>query len=127
MENKAYIFELHDFHKKWINDLDFYKEQVKVFEERLAKVSLKNVDKEVKVEVEKFQNRFIIQRNEIDYLRHDIKQQENELEREEKIAPTISETETITEEFTLKDRMDTFEKLFLDLQLEFDTFIEKHI
>ena len=127
MENKAYIFELHDFHKKWINDLDFYKEQVKVFEERLAKVSLKNVDKEVKVEVEKFQNRFIIQRNEIDYLRHDIKQQENELEREEKIAPTVSETETITEEFTLKDRMDTFEKLFLDLQLEFDTFIEKHI
>ncbi|MCP9768777.1 hypothetical protein EGI22_12695 [Lacihabitans sp. LS3-19] len=127
MENKAYIFELQDFHKKWINDLDFYKEQVKVFEERLAKVSLNNVDKDVKIEVEKFQNRFIIQRNEIDYLRHDIKQQENELEREEKTAPIISEMETITEEFTLKDRMDTFERLFLDLQLEFDTFIEKHI
>ena len=127
MENKAYIFELHDDHTRWLNDLAFCKDQIKVYEKRLADVSLKNLDKEVKVDVEKFQNRFLIQRNEIDYLKHDIKQQENVLEKVEKAAPFIQEEGTITEELSLKDRMQIFEKLFNELKGEFDVFIEQHI
>ncbi|MFM7300624.1 MAG: hypothetical protein ACKO1R_05725 [Crocinitomicaceae bacterium] len=42
----------------------------------------KNTDKEVLKQVEHFQNQFIIQRNNIDELKHTIKIHENELQME---------------------------------------------
>lgn len=127
MDNKAYIFELHDEHTKWLNDLKFYKDQLKKFEERLAHISAKNPDKEVKIQVEKFQNRFLIQRNEIDYFRHDIKQQENELELEEQTAPIVSVERTLEEEEALKERRETFITLFEEMKKEFNEFVEEHL
>lgn len=127
MDNKAYIFELHDEHTKWLNDLKFYKDQLKKFEERLAHISAKNPDKEVKIQVEKFQNRFLIQRNEIDYFRHDIKQQENELELEEQTAPIVSVERTLEEEKALKERRETFISLFEEMKKEFNVFVEEHL
>jgi uncharacterized protein YlxP (DUF503 family) len=127
MDNKAYIFELHDEHTKWLNDLKFYKDQLKKFEERLAHISAKNPDKEVKIQVEKFQNRFLIQRNEIDYFRHDIKQQENELEFEEQTAPIVSVDRTLEEEEALKERRETFVSLFEEMKKEFNVFVEEHL
>ncbi|MBK6976375.1 MAG: hypothetical protein IPH28_04095 [Cytophagaceae bacterium] len=127
MDNKAYIFELHDEHTKWLNDLKFYKDQLKKFEERLAHISAKNPDKEVKIQVEKFQNRFLIQRNEIDYFRHDIKQQENELELEEQTAPIVSVERTLEEEEALKERRETFVSLFEEMKKEFNVFVEEHL
>ena len=127
MDNKAYIFELHDEHTKWLNDLKFYKDQLKKFEERLAHISAKNPDKEVKIQVEKFQNRFLIQRNEIDYFRHDIKQQENELELEEQTAPIVSVERTLEEEEALKERRQTFVSLFEEMKKEFNVFVEEHL
>ncbi|MCA0365609.1 MAG: hypothetical protein LCH67_16325 [Bacteroidetes bacterium] len=127
MDNKAYIFELHDEHTQWLNDLKFYKDQLKKFEERLAHISAKNPDKEVKIQVEKFQNRFLIQRNEIDYFRHDIKQQENELELEEQTAPIVSVERTLEEEEALKERRETFVSLFEEMKKEFNVFVEEHL
>ncbi len=127
MDNKAYIFELHDEHTQWLNDLKFYKDQLKKFEERLAHISAKNSDKEVKIQVEKFQNRFLIQRNEIDYFRHDIKQQENELELEEQTAPIVSVERTLEEEEALKERRETFVSLFEEMKKEFNVFVEEHL
>ncbi|MFN8429049.1 MAG: hypothetical protein U0V04_03645 [Spirosomataceae bacterium] len=127
MDNKAYIFELHDEHTQWLNDLKFYKDQLKKFEERLAHISAKNPDKEVKIQVEKFQNRFLIQRNEIDYFRHDIKQQENELELEEQTAPIVSVERTLEEEEALKERREIFVSLFEEMKKEFNVFVEEHL
>jgi len=118
---KHICFEFSGIHKA------SYKDQLKKFEERLAHISAKNPDKEVKIQVEKFQNRFLIQRNEIDYFRHDIKQQENELELEEQTAPIVSVERTLEEEEALKERREIFVSLFEEMKKEFNVFVEEHL
>src|SRR5215208_3976909 len=69
---KEEIGVVHKKNHEWRNQLALYKEELKIFNERLNDLSLKNRDKETLVSIEQFQNKFIIQRDKIDELEHDI-------------------------------------------------------
>ena len=49
---KDLYFEL----KVWLNELNFFKEEVGFFENRLMEVARKNTDRQMMVELEHFQN-----------------------------------------------------------------------
>ena len=71
---KAY--DLHQDHIKWINALDFYKEEILIFQRRIEEIASKNNSTNILKMIESFQNRLIIQRNEIDILKHNINDHE---------------------------------------------------
>ena len=60
-------------HNDWLRALTFYDEELDTMEKRLAEVAAKNTSIEARGGVEHFQNQFIIQRNSIDELQHDIR------------------------------------------------------
>jgi hypothetical protein len=127
METQTYFFDLHEDHVEWLKALEFYQDEILVFKNRLAEVSSKNTDISIKKEVEKYQNKFIIQKNEIDNLKHYIHHSEQEMEEEIKKNPVAVDHRKTTEDLSLRDRFQMFEKLFAELKEEFNDFVGKNL
>lgn len=122
-----YIGELHFDHMEWLNALKFYKDEISIFEHRLEDIIRRNTGMEVMAELEHFQNQFIREREVIDELRHDIKQQENVLEKESKDHPVAIEHRYFTDHTDLRDRMQTYEKLYRELKADFYRWLSKRL
>jgi len=123
--SKEPISELHFQHQLWMNELDFYKQELKILQERLEEVAYKNTSKEAHVFIEQFQNRFLIQNNEMDMLRHNIRRNEEEAVKEAKKYWKRADYETSKEYIELQDRIVQFEKLYKELKQDFFKFISK--
>ena len=64
---------------EWLKGLSFYEDEIYIMENRLAEVAMKNSSFEARQGVEHFQNQFVIQRNNIDELKHDIREFEHHI------------------------------------------------
>jgi hypothetical protein len=124
---RAYFGDLHNDQREWLNALTFYKEDVAILEHRLEDIARRNTHQEVMAELEHFQNRFIREREVIDELRHDIKQEENMLEKEMRDHPVAIEHRYFTDHTELRDRYQTFEKLYRELKQEFQQWLVKRM
>ncbi|HPF89741.1 MAG TPA: hypothetical protein PLL57_03700 [Flavobacteriales bacterium] len=122
---RAYIGDLHHDQREWLNALSFYKEDISILEHRLEDIVRRNNKPEVMAEVEHFQNQFIREREVIDELRHEIKQEENVLEKEMKDHPVAIEHRYFKDHTELRDRYQTFEKLYRELKQEFQQWLVK--
>ena len=59
---KKHIDELHFEHRIWTNNMKFYRDELKIFENRLEELVTRNTKLEVTAQIEHFQNQFILQR-----------------------------------------------------------------
>ena len=114
---------------EWLKALDFYKNELRFWRKKLAIVVMGNTARDVLKEAEHFQNQVIIQQDQIDILRHDVKQFENSLDIEfEKISKGAKMAlEVIDTETTLRDRMKTFEHIYVDLKHEYYSFLRRYM
>ena len=117
--------ETHHEYKTWLNKLEFFKDELKIFKTRLSEVTKKNTNHDVLAMVEHFQNQTIIQRNEIDTLRHNIKQYENKLEEKVKENLTATNQNPDAEFDNHKESIDHFEYLFNEFRDDCLKFFSK--
>lgn len=121
----AKIYAQHEENVDFLKRLEFYKEEIKILSGRLEEVASKNSAADCLVLVERFQNQLIVQRNNIDEIRHEVKQDENRLEAE------INENETAVDRRSLPyhereaELMAGFEKNFNDLRQDMKVFFSK--
>ncbi|MEO0311825.1 MAG: hypothetical protein RIQ89_1482 [Bacteroidota bacterium] len=112
---------------EWLKSLSVYKQELKLFRERLSEVVIKNSGADIFKDIEHFQNLLIIHQNHIDLIRHDVKQFENKLELDADVMNDGSNASLIFEEAQLRERLKTFEHLFIDFKYEYYAFIRKYI
>lgn len=124
---RAYIGDLRNDQREWLNALAFYKEDITILEHRLEDIVRRNNQHEVMAELEHFQNRFIREREVIDELRHDIKQEENVLEKELRDHPVAIEHRYFTDHTDLRERYQIFEKLYRELKQELQKWLVKRM
>lgn len=125
MQTQKYISELHHDHREWHNLISFYEEDIKVMRKRLEEVAAKNTDREMHGWVERFQNKLIIQEEQIDILKHDINECENNLVKNIEDNPTASDRRKLDDHADLRDRVQTFELLFNKLRKDLNAFVAK--
>lgn len=124
---RKYIGDLHFDHMEWLNALRFYKDELGIFENRLEDIVRRNTHGEVMAELEHFQNQFIREREVIDELRHDIKQHENLIEKEAKEHPVAIDHRYFTDHVELRDRMETYEKIYRELKSDYNRWLAKRL
>lgn len=127
IENKVYIGDLHFELNLWLNEFQFYKDEVLIFNSRLEEIVTKNTDIEVLKEVEHFQNQYIRQSEVIDVLRHEIKQHENVLETESKDHPVAIDHRYFEDHTELREQVDQFKKIYTELKREFMSFLSRRM
>lgn len=126
METKG-IYQLHEDHKQWLNNLVFYKDELKIMQNRIAEIAQKNTSKEVLANVEHFQNQFIVQKELIDTISHDLKLHEQSLEKEVKKNETAIDHRKFPVHLNELENMQSFEKIFNELRKELNVFLAKHM
>jgi hypothetical protein len=124
----VYLRDLHFEHKVWGNELEFFEDEIQIYEHRLEDLVKKKMnDKEMLSQLEAFQNQFIRQKEVIDILKHDINDHEHVLSKYAEEHPIAIEDVQFKDHTTLRDRMVTFRKLYRELKDSFYQFLAKYL
>ncbi len=123
-EKKIYLSDLHFHHKLWINELNFWEEELKIFTKRLEEVIIKWTDNDVKAHLEHFQNQFIRHKEVIDTLKHDIRSFEKQLANYAEAHPIAIDHVYFKDHTLLTESMETQQNLFSALKKEFYNYIK---
>lgn len=117
------IPKLHLEYNLWIAELQFAKEEIRIFEHHLEELVNKNFLIEVTAQVEHFQNRFIREKEVIDTLKHDLHGAEVQLVAfVKKLSGMGLESIRMDNHSKLREQMAMFRKLYNELKQEFRKF-----
>jgi hypothetical protein len=122
---KTAVQALHFEHKLWDNELKFFADEIAIFEHRLEEMLKHENLGEVLPRLEQFQNKFIRQRSVLEEMVHDIKIHEQTLSGLLKAGFSTPEHKVKDHTF-LRDRMDSFRKLYLEVKSEFYKFMVQY-
>ncbi len=124
VENKKPVTVLHSDITEWKSNVELVRFEISTFQKQLGEFVRRNNHREVLKDVEHFQNQFIRQLEVSDELFHDLKAANRKLA---KRADTGTDSEFIyaDDDASLRDTVDTYDKLFLELKNEFHSFLEK--
>ncbi|OYU54456.1 MAG: hypothetical protein CFE25_14180 [Chitinophagaceae bacterium BSSC1] len=126
--NNKSIRELHFDHELWLIEMAYWKQEIEVLDKYLAAVNASYSDTLVRAEVEHFQNQFIIQLNFINSLKNDVKAQEALISLLEKdINNKKLQQKKADDEYDIRDRMLTNQKLYVELKQSFKQFLSNKL
>lgn len=123
METKK-AFDLHAEHMEFMNKLRFYDDDVKVLQNRLDEVVTKNNGSELMKNVEHFQNQFIMRKEQIDEMKHAVKEHENYIQAKIGNNPAADHV-SLADHPKMREDINTFETAFADMRKEFIGFLSK--
>lgn len=117
------IRSLHLEYQLWTRELVFYKEEIKIFEDHLEAILQRNNKNGVPAQVEHFQNQFILQKEVIDFLKHDLIVSEIQLaDFAQGLSDEGIDSIKMDNHGRLRERMSTFRKIFKEIKGEFRRF-----
>ena len=122
---KTNILSQHAEHTKWLSEIAFYKDEIKVMQKRIEEVSSKNTAKEVAVQIEHFQNQLLIQDGNASKIIHHINHDENVIQNSIKENPIASDHRLAEDHTEERQMVESFEKHFKELKTELNAFLSK--
>lgn len=126
--NNKSIRELHFDHELWLAEMTFWKEEIDILDKYLAAVIVSLSDTDSRGEVDHFQNQFFIQRNFINSLKNDVKAQEKLISQlENDITNRMLQQKKADDEYEIRDKMLTNEKLYNELKQSFRKWLSNKL
>lgn len=122
MHTKEQLLEMHSEHNEWQNKIRFFRDEIKRLDTQLTEMVSKGSPTQILASVEHFQNQFILQNENLDIMRHDFKQHENEIESLQKGQHDNPDNSITGNHDSHREKLAQFEKIFHDLRNEFNTF-----
>jgi hypothetical protein len=122
---KTDVQSLHFEHKLWDNELKFFTDEIGIFEHRLEEMVKNHEEPEVLARVEQFQNKFIRQKSVLEEMAHDIKIHEQTLSGLLK-AGFSTPDHKVNDHTFLRDRMDSFRRLYAELKTDFYRYLAQN-
>lgn len=119
--------ELHEDHKLWKNELDFYKDELKIYNHRLEELVVKYTNKEMLAELEHFQNTFIRHNNVIDELISEINEHEKKFEKIALDNPVANDKVRFESHDEHEDKILTERKIYNELKTDFTKFLRRYM
>ncbi len=117
---------LHLNHQLWNNEIKFFADEVNIFESYLEEFvkKMQPEHRDLMADLEHFQNQFIRQKEVLDELRHDIRLSEQKLSKEIQQGVRMTDEDKIQHQ-EMKERMETFRKIYRELKTEFYEYMTK--
>jgi hypothetical protein len=120
---KVHADDLHFEHKLWTNQLGLYSEQLIIFQNRLDEIARQNTSKEIMMQVEQYQNKFVIQQNYIDKLLQEFRRDEQHLAKVAQANTVAFDHRLFQDHEKEREQMEIFIKLYTELKNEFYEFL----
>ncbi len=120
-----YLADLHFEHKVWLNEFDFFKDEIQIFTERMAQLESRNNSADFSAAFESLQNRLIRQKEVLDELRHEVKSHEHNLASFAEEHPIAVDHVFFTDHSELRSKANRFKELYTEFKDEFNRFSAK--
>lgn len=112
-------------HQEWLRGVEFYDIELDTLEKRLMELADKNRKGDVMAGIEHFQNQFIVQRNNIDELRHSINEHDARVASGAQAHAGRMDSGLVTDHENIGEQYRIFEKVMNDLRQEYNQFLVK--
>ncbi len=122
-----YNADLHFEHDFWTKEFDFWKDELKSFNNRLEELVMRWTDPSVLAQIEKFQNQFLIQENAMDSVKNQIAMHETNMAEHYKINEDVLNKTLVKKHLMIRDQMETQRNIYHDLKKEFFRFMTKYM
>jgi hypothetical protein len=122
---KQTLAVLHTEHSEWMKKLLFYEDELNVMLRRLAEIADRNTKTEVMARLEHFQNLMIVQKEQLDILKHGIREHEQGLADEVRRWPVASDHRKFPDHEDQRERMLRYGQLFEEMRTEFKDFVSE--
>ncbi|HAE12701.1 MAG: hypothetical protein H6548_03670 [Chitinophagales bacterium] len=113
--------ELHADINKWKELVELVRDETRIFEHQLEQILQAGPSREVMPYIQKFESMFIRQNEVSDELFHDLKAADHELKQMIDEDPAVLNV-PLPDHDHLRDKVNTYENLFLELRNEFRHF-----
>jgi len=122
-----YNSSMHFEHQQWKGELDFWKDELKFFDNRLSELVTHWTNKVELVQLEHYQNEFILHRGVIDDLLETIEKHEIRISGQSKTNTTALDTQLVKKHIELRNSIETQRHLYSELKKGFFRFLEKYM
>jgi hypothetical protein len=119
----VFLSDLHFEHTLWLRELNFAKDELPIFTNRLEGVIEKSTDKTFEGKAESFQNKLIRQKEVVDELSHAIKAHESELAHYAQSHPIAVDHVHFIDHVDIRTKMARFTSLYAAFKKDFLQFI----
>ena len=119
------MYKQHEENKDWMSRVAFYNDEITILQGVLSEIASKNTGDEALKEVEHYQNQFIVQRDNLDQLAHNIRLNEQKFEQDVNDNPVAVDHRRMEYHQAEKDFIEYFENNFKGLRTDFKTFSSK--
>ncbi|MDF0715413.1 hypothetical protein PY092_04565 [Muricauda sp. 334s03] len=127
MENTLiYDSDLHFEHKQWELELEFWKDELKTFKNRLNELIGRYEAPDVLAKLEHFQNEFILHGSVIEELEETIEEHESNMAEHSKIGEVALDVSLVDKHVKFRKRMETQRQIYADLKIEFFQFLTEY-
>ncbi|WP_281612528.1 hypothetical protein [Flammeovirga sp. SubArs3] len=116
---------LHFEHNSWVKELAFYKEQIKLYTDRVEELTEKNTKTGIREQLSQFMNQFKVQNELIDTLNHKIKLQEDELVAAVEANEVKASKTSFDDQAGMYSEMAKFHSIYNELKTKFLRFCEE--
>ncbi|MGZ3862176.1 MAG: hypothetical protein ACXVPN_11680 [Bacteroidia bacterium] len=123
MKTTEKIYDQHAENGEMMQKLFFYKDEIGIMQKRVEEVAGKNSSNEVLAKVEHFQNQLIVQRNNVDVLKHKVAKYEQTLIDNIKANPVAIDHREVSNHSAEREEILAFEKNFNELRAELNKFL----
>lgn len=122
-----YNEDLHFEHEQWRSELSFWEDELKSFNNRLSELVTRWTSKEVLVQLEHYQNEFILHGGVIDDLQETIEIHEARMAGRSKAEKDMLNTSLVEKHLDFRNRMETQRQIYADLKKSFFQFLTNYM
>ncbi|TYB79509.1 hypothetical protein [Bizionia myxarmorum] len=120
-----YNENMHFEHQLWKGELDFWKDELKSFNNRLSELATRWTKKDVLAQLEHYQNEFILHGGVIEDLKETIEEHETRIAGQSKMGEDAIDTELAKRHIEFRNRIETQRHIYSELKKKFFKFLEK--
>lgn len=118
---------LHFEHEIWKNELFFWRDELKFFNNRLSELITRWTKKDVLVQLEHFQNEFILHGGVIDDLLEAIEKHETRISGQYEEGHDALDIALVNKHLDFRNRLETQRTIYADLKKDFFKFLTKYM
>lgn len=119
--------DLHFEHKQWQSELAFWEDELKSFNNRLNELINRWTNREVIVQLEHYQNEFILHGKVIDQLQEAIEKHEIRIAGQTQVGQDALDTVMTKKHLEFRNKMETQRQIYVNLKKAFFHFLSKYM
>lgn len=122
-----YNYNMHFEHKQWKGEFAFWEDELKSFNNRLSELVTRWTNKDVLVQLEHYQNEFVLHGGVIEDLQETIEVHEIRMAGQSKAGTDAIEMQLAKKHIEFRNRIETQRQIYAELKKDFFKFLTKYM